>query len=194
MTPRNQLVPIASTRCHGQIPLGPTKGRKYKIDIFTGLIVDHLEEVYGLDVKYEILEANDDNRLGGRLYTHCFDDSAEQPHPQLRLPPSYNIDDPVDKPGFLLALYTWSQEARRIGNLINNKSSDGETELKALLIDNLAQLHSSSKAEYDEVREIIEKNYETPFAYDWYAELPHHRCVRVLRPRPVQEYVPLHHY
>lgn len=45
--------------------------------------------------------------------------------------PFYNIDDPVDKPGVLLASYTWSQEAQRIGTLINNKSSDGEAELKA---------------------------------------------------------------
>ncbi|KAI4265725.1 MAG: hypothetical protein L6R35_007052 [Caloplaca aegaea] len=65
--------------------------------------------------------------------------------------PFYNIDDPVDKPGVLLASYTWSQEAQRIDY-------------------NLAQLHSSSKAEYDEVQEIIEKNYETHFAYDWYAD------------------------
>ncbi|KAI4266888.1 MAG: hypothetical protein L6R35_006907 [Caloplaca aegaea] len=88
------------------MPLGPIKGRKYQISIFTGLIVDHLKKMYGLVVEYEILEANGNNRLGGRLYTR---------------------------------------------------------------IDNLAQLHSSSKAEYDEVREIIEKNYQTHFAYDWYA-------------------------
>lgn len=84
--------------------------------------------------------------------------------------PSYNINDPVDKPGVLLASYTWSQEAQRIGTLINGNSADGEAELKALLIDNLAQLHSSSKAEYDEVKDIIETNYETHFAYDWYSD------------------------
>lgn len=67
--PRNQLVPIASTQYDGQMPLGPIKGRKYQISIFTGLIVDHLKKMYGLVVEYEILEANGNNRLGGRLYT-----------------------------------------------------------------------------------------------------------------------------
>ncbi|KAL8899022.1 MAG: hypothetical protein Q9207_006403 [Kuettlingeria erythrocarpa] len=84
--------------------------------------------------------------------------------------PSYNINDPVDQPGVLLASYTWSQEAQRIGTLINNNSADGEAELKALLIDNLAQLHSSSKEEYNEVKGIIESNYETHYAYDWYSD------------------------
>lgn len=68
--------------------------RKYKIGIIgagsagliTRLIFDHLKELYGPDVDYEILEVNDNNRLGGRLYTHYFDDPAKQPHPQLRLP------------------------------------------------------------------------------------------------------------
>lgn len=93
--------------------------------------------------------------------------------------PSYNIDDPIDQPGVLLASYTWSQEAQRIGTLINQKTSNGEDdkevakaekELKALLIDNLAQLHSSNKAEYDRIKTIIEENYDTHFSYDWYAD------------------------
>lgn len=84
--------------------------------------------------------------------------------------PSYNIEDPVDQPGVLLASYTWSQEAQRIGTLINSNPDDGEAELKALLIDNLAQLHSSSKEEYDQVKGIIEDNYDTHFAYDWYSD------------------------
>ncbi|KAL8759095.1 MAG: hypothetical protein Q9184_003720 [Pyrenodesmia sp. 2 TL-2023] len=84
--------------------------------------------------------------------------------------PSYNIDDPVNQPGVLLASYTWSQEAQRIGTLINSNPADGEADLKALLIDNLAQLHFSSKEEYDKVKGIIEDNYDTHFAYDWYSD------------------------
>ncbi|KAL8973868.1 MAG: hypothetical protein Q9197_001886 [Variospora fuerteventurae] len=129
------------------MPSGTIKAPKYKIGIvgagssglFTRLIFDHLKELYGLDVEYEILEANDNNRLGGRLYTDYFDDPAKNNLIRNCVYPSYNIDDPIDKPGVLLASYTWSQEGQRI----------------ALLIDNLAQLHSSSKAEYDE---------------DWYAD------------------------
>ncbi|KAI4149289.1 MAG: hypothetical protein LQ341_001360 [Variospora aurantia] len=46
-----------------------------------------------------------------------------------------------------------------------------DVDYEILEVNNLAQLYSSSKAEYDEVQEIIEKNYETHFAYDWYAGL-----------------------
>lgn len=102
--------------------------------------------------------------------------------------PSYNIDDPVEQPGVLLASYTWSQEAQRIGTLIKKKTveaenssednnltkdketADAEEELKALLIDNLAQLHSSSPSEYKQMKDIIEESYDTHFAYDWYTD------------------------
>ena len=40
--------------------------------LFTGMIFDHLKEKYNLDVEYEILEANDETRVGGRLYSHYF--------------------------------------------------------------------------------------------------------------------------
>ncbi|KAI4113961.1 MAG: hypothetical protein LQ345_005172 [Seirophora villosa] len=72
--------------------------------------------------------------------------------------------------GFLLTSYTWSQEVQRIGTLINDHPPRGEDEVQALLIEILAQLHSSSKAEYQEVREINEENYDTRSAYNWYAD------------------------
>ncbi|KAI4087051.1 MAG: hypothetical protein LQ344_007055 [Seirophora lacunosa] len=34
----------------------------------------------------------------------------------------------------------------------------------------IRSLHSSSEAEYQEVREIVEENYDTHSAYDWYAD------------------------
>ena len=43
--------------------------------LFTGMIFDHLKEEYHLDVEYEILEAGDSSRVGGRLYSHYFDKS-----------------------------------------------------------------------------------------------------------------------
>ncbi|KAL8691863.1 MAG: hypothetical protein Q9218_003007 [Villophora microphyllina] len=82
--------------------------------------------------------------------------------------PSYNIGDPTNKPGVLLASYTWSQEAQRIATLIN--SSDGEAELKALLIDNLARLHSSTPDEYDTMKDMITRTYVSHYAYDWYTD------------------------
>lgn len=62
------------------------------------------------------------------------------------------------------------QEAQRIGYLINWKSPENEEEPKALLIDNLARLHSSSSQQYEERKKIIEDTYETHFAYDWYGD------------------------
>lgn len=51
--------------------------------LFTALIFDHLKETCELDVDYEILEANGEDRLGGRLYSYYFrdrDGKALGPH------------------------------------------------------------------------------------------------------------------
>ena len=48
--------------------------------LFTGLIFDHLKVKFGLDVEYEILDANSEDRVGGRLYSHYFKD-VENPGP-----------------------------------------------------------------------------------------------------------------
>ena len=40
--------------------------------LFTGMIFDHLKKKYGLDVEYEILEANDETGVGGRLHSYYF--------------------------------------------------------------------------------------------------------------------------
>ncbi|KAL8684438.1 MAG: hypothetical protein Q9218_008296, partial [Villophora microphyllina] len=48
-------------------------------------------------------------------------------------------------------------EAQRLGTLINSKSPNGEEELEALLIENLARLHSNTPQEYEEIRRIIEE-------------------------------------
>ncbi|KAK8082795.1 hypothetical protein PG996_001576 [Apiospora saccharicola] len=37
-----------------------------------------LGEDHGLGVEYEILEANDEDRLGGRLYTYYFEDKTDK--------------------------------------------------------------------------------------------------------------------
>ena len=89
--------------------------------------------------------------------------------------PSYNLTQKdAKKPGVLLCSYSWSQEAQRIGTLIHPEGGPStETELKALLIDNLARLHSPSDEpeEYKRLKEIIGDAYITHFAYDWYNDL-----------------------
>ena len=99
--------------------------------------------------------------------------------------PSYNISKADEstpeekKPGVLLCSYTWSQEAQRIGALIKkvddpeanpDDKAKEETALKALLIDNLARLHSKDPSEYDALYRMIEEAYLTHFAYDWYTD------------------------
>ncbi len=91
--------------------------------------------------------------------------------------PSYNLTKAdastlqEKKPGVLLCSYTWSQEAQRIGTLIKKGADpESETELKALLIDNLARLHSNKSIEYNKLHKMIEDAYITHFAYDWYTD------------------------
>lgn len=103
--------------------------------------------------------------------------------------PSYNLttkdaSDPKKgeegkKPGVLLCSYTWSQEAQRIGTLIHPEGGPStETELKALLIDNLARLHTRQDVNPDDyerrlkgLKKLIGDAYITHFAYDWYNDL-----------------------
>ena len=82
--------------------------------------------------------------------------------------PSYNIHDDPNKPGVLLCSYSWSMEAQRMGTLINRDSPEGEAELKALLLDNLAKLHANKEWPYEKLHALISELYDTHFAYDWY--------------------------
>ena len=92
--------------------------------------------------------------------------------------PSYNVTDPVDKPAVLLCSYTWSQEAQRLGSLINRKSPEEEGELKQTLLHDLTRLHSEphNEQDYQRVYKIINDAWDgssaTHFAYDWNAD-PH---------------------
>ena len=84
--------------------------------------------------------------------------------------PSYNLYDSPDKEGVLLCSYSWSQEAQRMGTLINRESPKNEDDLKHLLIDNLAKLHSSNPQDYETLHQIIDDAYITHFAYDRYTD------------------------
>ena len=95
--------------------------------------------------------------------------------------PSYNIHDndpdpkdpekmPKNVPGVLLCSYSWSMEAQRLGTLIDRDSPEGETELKTLLLDNLAKLHANEQWPYEKLHALISDLYETHFAYDWYTD------------------------
>lgn len=84
--------------------------------------------------------------------------------------PSYNLLDPQDEPAVIICSYTWAQDATRIGNLI---SSRHDTELRDLMLDNLARLHLKSFQKYkplttlDQVRQIIGDAYISHHAWNW---------------------------
>ena len=97
--------------------------------------------------------------------------------------PSYNVDDPRDKPAVLLCSYTWSQDAQRIASLISRQSPQGEEELKELMIRNLALLHCPSHDKYEETYAKIEKSYLDHYSYDWYKD-PYSK-LPTLPPKPL---------
>ena len=91
--------------------------------------------------------------------------------------PSYNIEDKVNLPGVLLASYTWSQDADRVGSLISRKSPEDEDELKEVLIHDLARLHANPSnpggvkeddGEYKRLHKIISEAYLDHYAYNWH--------------------------
>ena len=84
--------------------------------------------------------------------------------------PSYNIEDEQNKPGVLLVSYTWSQEAERIGALIKETSPDKEDALKAVLLHDLARLHTNTDKDYETLLQELNTSYITHHAYNWYSD------------------------
>lgn len=82
--------------------------------------------------------------------------------------PSYNIHDDEDAPGVLLVSYTWSQEAERIGSLINRNSPAGEDDLKEVLFHDLARLHCRPEDDYQQLYTDIKNDYLDHYAKNWY--------------------------
>ncbi|KAK8050285.1 hypothetical protein PG994_012015 [Apiospora phragmitis] len=84
-----ELLPARDTRYPEG--LNCTLDKKFRVGIigagvsglFTALTFDYLKQKYGLDVEYEILEANGEERLGGRLYTHYFKDKTDTEGKQM---------------------------------------------------------------------------------------------------------------
>ncbi len=44
------------------------------------MIFDYLNEHFDVNVQYEIIECNKEERLGGRLYTHYFSEETDESH------------------------------------------------------------------------------------------------------------------
>lgn len=73
--------------------------------------------------------------------------------------PSYNLED-RGKPAVLLASYTWSQDANRMGSLVNDINKN---ELVELILRDLARLHARDMT-YDSIKRSFTGIYN---AYSW---------------------------
>ena len=73
--------------------------------------------------------------------------------------PSYGVDDPT-APGTILASYTWSQDASRLGSLIQGPDTAQEKQLINMIFNDLAVLHRVS------VKSLTEL-YVGHHAWDW---------------------------
>jgi len=81
--------------------------------------------------------------------------------------PSYNVLDDPSQPSVLLVSYTWQQDAERIGALISRSSPAGEDELKALLLRELARLHTTTREDEDKLFATISASYLDHYAHNW---------------------------
>lgn len=80
--------------------------------------------------------------------------------------PSYNIEDPKDGTGVLLASYNWSQAAQRLSGLIDRESPKNEERLKEVLLEDLARLHAPAK-QYDAMYAFLNDQYLDHYGYSW---------------------------
>ena len=88
-------------------------------------------------------------------------------HIRTLMYPSYNvINDPL-KPSVLLVSYTQQQDAERIGALISPTSPASEDELKALLLRELARLHTMTPDDKAKLFNTISASYLNYYSYNW---------------------------
>jgi monoamine oxidase len=77
--------------------------------------------------------------------------------------PSYNVNDPLDKPAVLLASYTWSQDASRIGSLVAQGAA-GKQELLDVVLRDLGRLHAENGVTEAQIRAAYAGEYH---AWSW---------------------------
>ncbi|MCJ1403500.1 hypothetical protein MMC11_006723 [Xylographa trunciseda] len=87
--------------------------------------------------------------------------------------PSYNIRDDEDKAAVLLCSYTWGQDAQRLSALISRGTPEADEELKEIIFQDLALLHSKQQRghkhtpTYQALYKRIKSLYVVHHAYDW---------------------------
>ncbi|KAH6887008.1 hypothetical protein B0T10DRAFT_407209 [Thelonectria olida] len=90
--------------------------------------------------------------------------------------PSYNIPSAqqswsATESSVLLCSYTWGQDAQRLGSLISPNTPEDEEQLKSVLLHNIALMHANKDTKtYEELMELLEDQYQTHHAWDWYRD------------------------
>jgi len=75
--------------------------------------------------------------------------------------PSYGLNVPIsNRPGTLLASYTWAQDAQRLGGLAQGKGTTADAKLRDLTLKNLSDMHGRPKEYFG--------NLVDHYAYDWH--------------------------
>ncbi|OAX37381.1 FAD/NAD(P)-binding domain-containing protein [Rhizopogon vinicolor AM-OR11-026] len=77
--------------------------------------------------------------------------------------PHHTMHDDPNKPAVLIASYAMGQDAQRIACLISQDSPIGESQLKELMLRDLARLHATSGITYD----FLAAQYITHHAFNW---------------------------
>ena len=86
--------------------------------------------------------------------------------------PSYNLDDPSDKPAVLLCSYSWTQDAERLGALMSSSTNHkqqliDEVELKEVVLRDLARMHLYPGTTEEALYKHISNLYLDHYAHDW---------------------------
>ncbi len=76
--------------------------------------------------------------------------------------PSYGVDDPKAD-AVMIASYTWSQDAARVGGLINGRNTVDEQFLIDNILKDLAALH-------DVTFDFLKNELRDWYAWDWYSD------------------------
>lgn len=80
--------------------------------------------------------------------------------------PSYGAQDDPTKPAVLIASYTWSQDAQRIGSLVQGPGSNAESVLVDVVLKGLVRLHNKVNITYQYLKDELLEYY----AHDWYRD------------------------
>ncbi|KAF5325024.1 hypothetical protein D9619_010095 [Psilocybe cf. subviscida] len=146
------------------------------LSCLSGINVEDCELFYSQKQAIRSLQLMASTKIGIKFATRWWQDPAVMGDTTIRggqsstdIPirscvyPSYGLDC-KDAPGVLIASYSWSQDALRLGALASGSKEDQE-ELLRLTLDNLSKLHNIPQERFGPVLDFFAHNFYTdPYA------------------------------